>query len=166
MVSPRCALRLSNSDNCLCSERQHRQLMKRHFASAGTTSGVLKALALLVESGCIYSALLVVLSLASGLRKSLTKSTQIFVLIYQAQPPPTQVTGPGSARFIEVAAQFTYGCLVPVVVSLIPGSCTRYAVTHCIPDSPGDLSHYHHRSGRSQTVAYRYRRVIACPPGI
>ena len=93
--------------------------MKRHFARAGTTSGVLKALALLVESGCIYCALLVVLALAWPQGRSLTSNAQIFVIIYQADSTPTQVVGPGSGLvFTTVAGDFTYGCLVPIVVRL------------------------------------------------
>ncbi|KAI1783405.1 hypothetical protein LXA43DRAFT_1132551, partial [Ganoderma leucocontextum] len=74
---------------------EHRQLMKRHFAGAGTASRVLKALALLIESGCIYCALLII------------------VIIYQAVPVAPQA-GP-EVVFMTVAGDFTYGCFVPIV---------------------------------------------------
>ncbi len=45
--------------------RKHRQLVKKLFSAVGTKSRVLNALALLVESGSMYSALLVILRLAS-----------------------------------------------------------------------------------------------------
>ncbi len=45
--------------------REHRQLVKKLFSAAGTKSRVLNALALLVESGSIYCAFVVILGLAS-----------------------------------------------------------------------------------------------------
>ena len=45
--------------------REHRQLVEKHFATAGTKSRVLQALALLIESGSIYSAFIVSLRLLS-----------------------------------------------------------------------------------------------------
>ncbi|KAM5542712.1 hypothetical protein V8D89_003673 [Ganoderma adspersum] len=72
----------------------HRQLLKQHLASAGTTSQVLKALALLIESGCIYCVLLV------------------FVIVYQTDTTPS---GRAGLMFNKFGAYFTYGCLVPLV---------------------------------------------------
>ncbi len=46
--------------------REHRQMMKRHFAEDMTTSRVFKALALLMESGFIYCALLVIVAFIRG----------------------------------------------------------------------------------------------------
>ena len=45
--------------SCRHIKREHRQLMKQHFAEEVNSSRVLKVLALLIESGCIYCALLV-----------------------------------------------------------------------------------------------------------
>ena len=42
--------------------REHRQLVKKHFATVETKSRVLQALALLIESGSIYSVFIVSLS--------------------------------------------------------------------------------------------------------
>ncbi len=44
--------------------REHKQLVKKLFSAAGTKSRVLNALALLVESGSIYCALVVIRGLA------------------------------------------------------------------------------------------------------
>ena len=46
------------------ADREHWQLVKKQFSSAGTKSRVLNALALLVESGSIYCALVVIVFLA------------------------------------------------------------------------------------------------------
>ncbi|KAM5542711.1 hypothetical protein V8D89_003672, partial [Ganoderma adspersum] len=74
---------------------EHKQLMKQHFAAGGTTSRILKALALLVESGCIYCSLL------------------IFGIIYMIHPT-TSEAGVG-LMFTTVAGDVAYGCFVPLV---------------------------------------------------
>ena len=42
-------------------------MMKRHFAAGGTTSQVLQSLALVIESGCAYCAILVIAAITLDL---------------------------------------------------------------------------------------------------
>ncbi|PIL30641.1 hypothetical protein GSI_07343 [Ganoderma sinense ZZ0214-1] len=73
---------------------EHRQLWKQDLIGVRATSQVFKALALLIESGCIYCVLLVI------------------VIVYQSSS--TSVAFAGS-MLNKIGAYFTYGCLVPLV---------------------------------------------------
>ena len=95
--------------------REHRRLWKHHFAGAGAASQVLKALALLVESGCIYCALLVGIALPSNFPSSFTRNIQIFMIVYLTNPGAYQASA--DSQFATVAFTFIYGCMVPILVS-------------------------------------------------
>ena len=97
--------------------RAHRQFIKQHFALAGTKSRVLSALALLTESGIVYSAILVRTFIVLTVRESLTDNIQIVVAIYDASP---MLNDPSSKLvFSQIARCFIYGCLIPLVVSIM-----------------------------------------------
>ncbi|TBU25785.1 hypothetical protein BD311DRAFT_763857 [Dichomitus squalens] len=72
----------------------HRRLLQKHVGSDGTKTRTLKALALLVESGTIYCALL------------------IFLVVYQLSRP-LEVTSNASA-FAQTGWYLTDGCLFPI----------------------------------------------------
>ncbi len=92
--------------------------MKQHFSGGGATSQILKALAFLIESGCVYSTLLVIIAIALDLTRLLIAKPQIFVILYQASLTVSQA-GP-KLVFRTVATDYTYGCFVPLVVSRRP----------------------------------------------
>ena len=101
-------------------------MVKKQFTSTGTKSLVLNALALLVESGSIYCALLVLVpafrvSASPSVLNTPSVSVQIFVVFYEIDPVPFQ--GSAGLIFARVAACFVYGCIMPLMVSM---------VTHCI----------------------------------
>ncbi len=89
-------------------------MMKRHFAQDMTTSRVFEALAFLIESGSVYSALLVIFALHRPFtnKKLAHSKTQIFVIVYQAASETSPIDS-----LVMVAADFFYGCFVPLTVS-------------------------------------------------
>ncbi|PIL30648.1 hypothetical protein GSI_07350 [Ganoderma sinense ZZ0214-1] len=97
---------------------EHRRLLKQHFAEGRTTSRVLKALALLTESGCIYCTILTVF------------------LVYQADP--TSLAGP-NYNFETISNDFEYGCLVPVV-AIYPATIIAIVALKQSPIDAGGLS--------------------------
>ncbi|KAM5540743.1 hypothetical protein V8D89_005576 [Ganoderma adspersum] len=104
---------------------EQRQLLKQHFAEARATSRVLKALALLTESGCMYSALLVLIL------------AFILFIAYHADPPTTK-GGPNYA-FEVIANDFEYGCLVPLV-AIYPTTIIAIVALKQSPIDNGGLS--------------------------
>ena len=75
--------------------------------------------------------------------------TQIFAIVYQANPT-TARAGPGRV-YTTVAADFTYGCFVPLVVSRRP-RC-RMGFSNYDKHWLGYLSHDYCRPSGTQTVA-------------
>ncbi|KAM5536531.1 hypothetical protein V8D89_009808 [Ganoderma adspersum] len=80
---------------------EHRRFVKKYFSEAGTKSQVLKTLALLVESGSVYCALM------------------IFIIIYYTRDklvPSESPAGDAGLAFAKVGGTyFVYGCIGPLV---------------------------------------------------
>ncbi|PIL36321.1 hypothetical protein GSI_00009 [Ganoderma sinense ZZ0214-1] len=93
------ALSLSLATNVLATSLiaymawKHRRLVKKHFAAAGTRSQVLQALALLVESGTVYCAIM------------------IYSAVDVTNAVPSQANG--GVAFYKAAAYITRGCIIP-----------------------------------------------------
>ncbi|KAM5539185.1 hypothetical protein V8D89_007058 [Ganoderma adspersum] len=75
----------------------HRQLLRGHFGQGRRKSRVVKALALLVESGTIYCLLL------------------ISVVVYQASSALFAAPDVHQNAFLRTVADYTYACFVPVI---------------------------------------------------
>ncbi|PIL28294.1 hypothetical protein GSI_09582 [Ganoderma sinense ZZ0214-1] len=80
---------------------EHRRFVKKYFSQAGTKSQVLKTLALLVESGSVYCALM------------------IFIIVYYTREklvPSESPAGDAGLVFTKVGGTyFVYGCIGPLV---------------------------------------------------
>ncbi|KAM5545503.1 hypothetical protein V8D89_000541 [Ganoderma adspersum] len=99
---------------------EHRESVKACFGPQRLHSQVLKALALVVESGLIYSALLA------------------FAVVYQASPASLkQGVAPG---FVQAEQDFTYGCLA-LIVAIYP---TTIVVIVALNRSITDSAFLHH----------------------
>ena len=88
--------------------------MKMYFGKDSAKTRALKVLALLVESGCLYCALLVRYIFYCStllLEHQKLKRKQVFVIVYQL---PTETDGD---RFSSIGYYLTYGCFVPLVVN-------------------------------------------------
>ncbi|KAM5536550.1 hypothetical protein V8D89_009827, partial [Ganoderma adspersum] len=91
---------------------EHWQLVKKQFSSTGTKSRVLNVLALLVESGSIYCALV------------------ILVLFYQMDPIPSRASS--GLVFSRVGTCFIYRCLPPLIVLCTTPSCGDLCVLRSV----------------------------------
>ncbi|KAI1789897.1 hypothetical protein LXA43DRAFT_545702 [Ganoderma leucocontextum] len=75
----------------------HRRLLGGHFGHGRRKSRVMKALALLVESGTIYCILLIV------------------VVVYEASPALFAAPDVHQNAFLRTVADYTYACFIPVI---------------------------------------------------
>ncbi|PIL28302.1 hypothetical protein GSI_09591 [Ganoderma sinense ZZ0214-1] len=134
---------------------KHRQLVKKHFSASGVKSRVLNALALLVECGSVYCALL------------------IFVMIHEEDPQmPRAGAGKMFTRLVEI---FIYGCLTPLV-AIYPTIIIVMVALKRSPIDTGMLSQvyqsYGPRTGpvvdddlkaRESTVVFRLSTIRSFP---
>ncbi|PIL30651.1 hypothetical protein GSI_07353 [Ganoderma sinense ZZ0214-1] len=187
------ALILSFSTNVLATTLigykawQHRQLLKQHFAEGRATSRVLKALALLTESGCIYCAILVLIFAPHTGCYYLVPdhNVQILYLVYEADPSSNS----DNANFVfeTVGNDFEYGCLVPLI-AIYPTTIIAIVALKQSPIDAGGLSRprqarrhgsalataeggttstvvFHHSMGvRSSAAAVETQGSVAGPP--
>ncbi|KAM5539188.1 hypothetical protein V8D89_007061 [Ganoderma adspersum] len=77
--------------------RVHRRLLRGHFGHGRRKSRVVKALALLVESGTIYCLLLII------------------VVVYQASSALFAAPGVRQNTFLRTVADYTYACFIPII---------------------------------------------------
>ena len=145
--------------------RVHRRLLRGHFSYGRQRLRVMKALALLVESGTIYCILLVspvdrVCSciLCSRSRGSHTGNGgygQVIVVIFQASPALLPMPDVHQNAFLRAVADYTYACFTPVIVST---STSTREVCACVPieltPMAGHISSAHHRHRRTQLVPH------------
>lgn len=156
--------------------RKHRRLVQKHFAAAGTRSQVLRALALLVESGSVYCVIMVRPALPALVKvhatsrsrrdSRTTRTTQTFLIIYEIDVVPLHASA--GVGFYRVAGYITRGCVIPLVVrgSDLPSAfraviISAHTHTHTDRVSVGHLPGRHHRPRRAQKVPNRVWGIVA-----
>ena len=92
------------------AHRSHRRRLRRYLGADNAQTRVLKVLVLLVESGSVYSIILVSGTPNTFVRRNeLLTHSQILVVVLQPQKQATN-SDPG--------IYFLYGCLAPLVVTI------------------------------------------------